>query len=271
MKFRKIKVENKRSSQKFEDESTYWTLILDNVEDLYTYLKHDSKCYYETLISLRREPTDKEFEYSNIRLDHLSSHREHTIGIVVRSKLFSQEEIVVLPHEVLGEIIQGKGKDMLHHIKNLGPIQISANGGWCGVSSFDELYSPKILEEIEKEDCALPSNSEPICTNYLVLENGNEVPPDFRKFVKEYFNLYDYRSIRLLKDKDPKWVVESIKLSQNIVFQTNAVDLNQIDSFMKIFTKIDKKGIYIRTNNKKDIVSHPLYEINSSKHNIVFI
>jgi len=68
-------------------------------------------------------------------------------------------------------------------------------------------------------------------------------------------------------------IMSGLNESDVIAMETTAVDTDQINKFMTIFSKLEDKTVLIKTDKKgqEKIKSNPLYNINLSKHKIIFI
>jgi len=262
MIFKKLRVK-KIQIDKFV-ENTSWVLYIDNLKDLTTYLLHDTKMFTRTLFTMGRD------DNNNIKTDHLSTIRERVLACVIETKNMVGER--ALPLEVVNEIINEKHTVMSKAISELGAIQINNLGGWSGVKPYNDLYEVEVLAEIHKDHVEFPIDEEPKPVQLLILENGKV--GDNNELLNKLSNLNFTNSFTIynLKDTDITWVTKNISLAEIIAFETQAVDLSQIDQFMQLFYSLPKsKVLYIKTNNKTDITSHKLFSENEKKHSINFI
>ena len=116
----------------------------------------------------------------------------------------------------------------------------------------------------------------------LIIENATSIEYEVRAFAQtlcskqlemnKYGSLENDtpKSIVSLKETDKKWVAASIMSSNKIVMKSELVDKYQIDEFMELFSKLENKEIYLRTNNTEVLKSHPLWKENNTKHKIEF-
>ncbi len=267
MKFRKIEVNNVPKSGTVQS----WYLIIDNQTDLITYLKIDTEFLWRSIESMMRDDSDGK---GNIRLDHLSAHREVHISYVIKNKLLSSEQSSeVTPVDVITSITTNKLENLLKILSSGDSIQIGMSGGYSNLSSFDEIWKPTILEKIEKDDCVFPIDKSPIIANVLIIENGSSIGKDVYNFADKLCDKAKKeipKTIKELKMKDSKWIASSIASSNKIVLKTNLVDNYQLDEFMKLFSVLPSKEIYIKTYNVEKLKEHTLWNLNNDKHKIVF-
>jgi hypothetical protein len=270
IKYKNIEYHGEYWRNKFNES---WFLLLTNHEEILKYMMHDMQMYVSTLKTMPRE-TETTSEYhvkGELRLDHLSYNREEPIGTFASMLRLISDKEEITADDVVGGIIHAKIEGFLQALK-IGTLQIKQKGAYCIHEYFMKDNDAKIIDEIIKEDCIFPNEYKPHKSKVLVLENDGRVDKDIEKYAYKIDKSYDgYNSITNLKDQDINWVIESIKLCQNIVFKTKAIHVDQIDKFMKLFSSIEKKNIHIKTENKETIINHELFEINNKIHKIKFI
>lgn len=282
MKFVKLKIKNSeynsQNSYWQNKFNIYWVLLLRTQEEVMKYMRLDAEMYSKSLLSMRREDKNstKDVEkHGNVRLDHLGSSREQVLGTYISCHVLGvDKDTVMWPHEILSDIVMGKGKALLSVVEN-SVIQINHAGGWCLHDAFVDMHKCEIIDELEKDSCTLPIDDKPIKTKVLILENGTTVSDSVESYGAKLSGQHSYgneylNTIRELKEKDSEWVAKSIAGSKIIVMETQAIDDAQLDSFMKLFSQLTDKKIHIRTSNKDVIKNHPLFTTNESLHTITF-
>ena len=251
-----------------------WFLLLTTKEDVLAYLRIDVERYLSALQGMQLKKCKEEREI-NVRLDHLSGNREVVIATALKFRMLAAKEgEKVYPILVINDVAVEKAKSMTHHLNVSGVVQINEAGGWCGHERFLEIHNAKIIERRPIEDGLIQfPQGDPLTGVVLILENDGHIDNNVYSQaleISEKRYKCDPSSIKNLKDKDQKWVAKSIANAAVIVTETRAVDPQQLNSMMKLFSKLQGKEIHIRTEFKETITGHPLFETNNQLHKVLF-
>jgi len=256
-----------------------WYLEIRNLQELLEYLEIDTKNFWNALRSMRRDDSDGK---GNIRMDHLSSTREVIIAHMIESRVHKGTADNLMPVDVISDIAANKLGVMMKMLDAGDIVHINSKGGYCNKKGFYETWNPTVIKQIEKDEIVFPIDTDPIKANVLIIENATSIEYEVRAFAQtlcskqlemnKYGSLENDtpKSIVSLKETDKKWVAASIMSSNKIVMKSELVDKYQIDEFMELFSKLENKEIYLRTNNTEVLKSHPLWKENNTKHKIEF-
>jgi hypothetical protein len=248
--------------------SIEWNLVIETVGDLLKYAQVDAERAYAALFRATRKPDNSGFEVS-----HIDDHRQQQVAQLLNIKIGAlQEGEKMYPIVELANVLDLKTKGMLNFIQKFGPVRVNEVGGYCGLQDYLMTWNGEILETIEKEDVGFPIEAEAINTEALILENQGHVNQSLYIGI-ETITGHKPKAITLMKEKDQKWVIESIMNAKTIGFESTFTDIEQIDKFMGLFLSMPKKRIIIKTYNgyKPVLTSHKLWEANNTKHEIIFL
>ena len=249
-----------------------WSLVIDNEQDLMQYHQHDAYCNMQSFISLEREPNG-----GGIKTSHLGAADTRSLSMVrmihaKQSTLAEGEKMY--PIIEVAKITDQKYLSMLKYILNYGAIRINPAGGWCGLSSFISTWNAEILEEVNKDSIGFPTDDDAIQADTIILENAH---PEYSGYVNRLAkdtitNCGTVAAIYNLKEVDKDYVFKCISNCKNVLIQSQLQDESQLESFMQMFQKFNKKNIYLvlDNENQKKVKTHKLFEQLSNIHNIVF-
>lgn len=104
----------------------------------------------------------------------------------------------------------------------------------------------------------------------LILENDITVEKTFINELKKYTSDVPFVLHALLLREAPE-LKAYINKAKKIAFQSSFVNPEQVNQLMYLFSKLPKKTVYIKTENRELLEQHPLYEVNASKHKIIYL
>jgi len=246
---------------KSQNTETFWQLVIDNVDDLYKYLKLDSHLYAEALIG----GSGSEYNEISLRADTLKRLNDF-------ASLSTPVGELVYPTTVMDNHVNKKGQAMFKAIQEGNVVHVNKAGGWN--YGFNDAI---ILQTIVKEDVQFPVDNQVRKASLLILENGSKGHEAelletlnvilSNEVMKDMYTLYQ---LNLL---DPKFVFESIVEAESIALETQALNLDQIERYMQLFSQLPtRKNVYIKTENINAFLGFwGLWEKNNEKHNIQFI
>lgn len=265
--------------------STGWHLILRTVEEVFEYMELDAELATRAMFALPE----------SIRKSHLEGGRECALNAMLQAKIISLKEgEKVYPHEVLSELIQGKGLAMCKQILNGEEIRVNQHGGWCTYDGFMRTWEEAtVIEEVEKDGCYFPNDLKPMETDVLFIENGERVPVQFENDVYKMVGM-DYKEwdvvnsnkplkktldntkkirykLTQLKLTDPEYTTQMIIKAKVVAFESQLVDDNQIDKMFQLFSALKDKHIIIRTTDEAKLKGHTMFENCNTRHKIEFI
>lgn len=290
MLFKQLKLENVPG---LKEPSIKWYMIIRTVEEVLQYMNIDSELMMNAMLAL---PENK-------AKSHLEGSRERVLDMAFYTEVFTCEQTNTKPNpmNVLNKLIRSKAEGMFTILKNKNFVLVQENGGYCPYEGYVETWNAEILDEVEKTDCYFPTDIQPMETDLLFLENSERVPVGFENDIKfdhlkqltgksydsnlwNSVNTNFTNGVYLRKEKapicyklnqlklrDPKFVATMITKAKIIAVQTHLADSLQLEKFMQLFSTLEKKIIYIRTSYVNELKSHPLFEINNSKHQLIFV
>lgn len=249
-----------------------WRMVIDNEADLTTYHHIDTQCNGEAFLGLERSKD------GDIVLSHTgpASTRQIVLQRLLHAKLqcLPQGEKMHPLFEVAA-ITDRKYLGMLKYITQFGAIQINEAGGYCGLESFIKTWNADILETIEKPDFGFPLEDAILTADTIILENshpewsGNYMEKRIREIITAPGKI---QTIYNLREVDHSYIFKSLSTCKNIVIESQIQDDAQVTDFMRLFSNLPTKNIYLffSTENVAKIKAHPLYLDNSQLHNINF-
>lgn len=273
MRFELISIKNFRSSKGLGLTSTVeehksWKLIIESYEDLIKYLKVDTSAYAEALLTLNKNST----------VSHLKAPREVMLNFAMEAAVMNTPEgKQVWPHDVLIDFIGKKSQSMLKCFQRLGKLMINENGSYSDYKGFLEIWKFDVVDVIIKDSTYFPNDSDAINKSILFLENAERVDIDFYRTISKLYNADcdTIGKIELLKEKDPKYVFQSIKNCEILAIKSEFLSDVQLDNIFSMFENLgfDKKTIIILSSEegKKRLISHKKYAINDCNHTIIFL
>lgn len=245
-----------------------WYMVLRSVEEVLGYLNVDAGLFAEALFTLNKNATKT----------HLAAPRERVLHISLLTAAITADGQPVFPHEVLQKLLSGKAKSMLSLLMRGEFINVNNCGGYCGHKSFCETWEAEVIDEIEKPTTYLPQDAVDDLTKgeVLFLENAERTDIDLIRAIDNNWHRQDqkfYHKIEMLKEQDPKFILESIKGHKTIAMKSNLMDSNQITNMMRLFASddVEPKEVIIMTEFQNELTTHELWAFNNSKHNIKFI
>lgn len=244
---------------------TQWRLVIDNYTDLQNYHELEVENNFHAFLSLNRKGNELVLpENPTIRAIGLQRILDARITSCPKGEK-------MYPFIEVAEITDSKLISMSKAI-NISPIQVNEAGGYCFLDSFIKTWDAEVLEEIEKKDFGFPIEDEILKTNTIILENSpTEKNSLLEGIIKEKIeNIGVVKTIFNLKNIDIDYVFKCLQITSNIIIESQLMDDNQIDSFMKLFLNLEPKNIYLFLNeeNVAKIKSHCLFVKNNNLHKI---
>ncbi len=243
-----------------------WHVVIDNLEDLFKYAKLDVELYTQAYLNTHKTSEGK-FEVS-----HENDTRVQVVATMMNIRIAGTPEgQKIYPLVELADIMDKKTLAMAKLIDRVGAIRINEVGGYCGYDSFVETWNAEVLQTIVKDTVGFPIESDALNAKTLILEN-QRVSSTFKKEV-EAITGDTAACIDALKEKDLTWVMKSIHNAHTIAFETQLQDMQQLDNFMELFTKLPRKRIIISLSEwrRPKLLGHHLWETNEARHEIILI
>lgn len=243
-----------------------WHLVIDNMADLFKYAKLDAELYTQAFLNTTKTSEGK-FEVA-----HENDTRTQVVATMLNIRIMGTPEgEKIYPLVELASIMDKKTLAMAKLIERDGAIRINEVGGYCGYDSFVETWNAEVIQEIVKDTVGFPIESDALTAKTLILEN-QRVSSTFKKEVEEITG-DTAACIDSLKEKDITWVMKSIHNAHTIAFETQLQDMQQLDSFMELFTKLPRKRIIISLSEwrRPRLLGHSLWETNTARHEIILI
>lgn len=249
MKFIKLRLHNVPQKGTVEE----WRMVIDNLPDLEKY--HDLDAYLHATALVDVEGSKH----------HAISHRGIAIAQMIESKHAGS------PISIVANLTDGKYLGMERQILKGNTLTISNGGSWCLLDGYISTWNAEVLATIEKDDIGFPVDEDVINADTIILENSDRSIP-----FKNLYNIVGEGTVAAicnLKQIDLSYVIKAINNCKNVFIESQLIDDNQIDDFMKLFSTVKRKKIYLSLTEggKEKIKSHPLFEKNSEIHNIVFL
>lgn len=233
-----------------------WYLYIDNVTDLLKYQEYDTKLFVNSMKSLP----------DSFKKTHIRGSREWALYMQMQC---SRDEHISPIKECI-KLVSSKYQGMLE-ILSKGPILVHEKGSYSPLS-FIKIWNCEVIETLEKDSLYFPSDKVFSKTELLFLENDEVVPANFLLKVRKLLDwTNDYKCLQQLKLQDPKRILKSIENAKSIAIQSAFTDKVQIDTFLELFNKVNRKTIYIETLYAEDLTSRPLYNKVKELHDIHFI
>lgn len=289
MLFRKLHIERTPDSKV---PVIKWYMILQTFEDVIRYTEIDSDLTVRALFTLP----------DSITKSHLDGGRERVLATMLQCAAYKAKDgEKVYPIDVVGDLIRGKAKSMLSLISSGHEILVQQIGSYCPYDGYVDTWDARVIDEIIKDDLAFPIDEKPIVTDLLYIENGERVPVSLEHEVDRMLgvswgsingwettrNLNQHRlstneSVSLsgkpikykltnLKLVDPLYIQAMISKARVIAFESQLADKMQIDDMLKLFSKLSRKKIIIKTPYKDELTSNQLFEACNQIHEIIFI
>ncbi len=268
MLFRKIH----HPATQYDKAHDVWYMIIKTDEELLRYADLDGEMMAQAYVAL---PT-------NLEKSHLTGTKERVINQVLQNAVaMAKPGEKVWPLQAINHFQNKKIMGMHKYIQSTGPIQVGQRGGWCGAESFLRSWPNAVVtEEVERPDMRFPSEVKAYETDLLYLENAERVGLDFSRAVdaavgydRNTWNLINRERLVIseLKLKDTAWVAGMVGMAKTVAIETQMADPAQADSFMKMFSVMDRKTIYIRTGDEQGLRSHRFFPLCNDRHDIKFI
>ena len=281
MLFRKLRIESTPDSKEPVER---WYMIVRTIEDVLAYTKINASLFYDALKALPDSITKSHLDGARERLLHMT--------FSAQIEIHGKKNIDVLG--AMDKLVADKARNMIKHVLNGDYILIQQHGGYCSYKGFMETWNPKITDEVEKENCYFPSDTQVIETDLLFIENGERVPVQFERDVmglvginfnndtiinSERFKRYNSSAptgkivykLALLKLRDPEFTAKMIVKAKSVAVETHLADVAQFDKMMGLFASLSDKTIYIKTDYRDQLTSHALYNTCNDKHKIIFV
>jgi hypothetical protein len=249
MKFVKLRLHNVPQKGTIEE----WRMVIDNLSDLGKY--HDLDAYLNATALVDVEGSKH----------HAISQRGSAISRMIELKHEGS------PVCIVAEMTDKKYLGMERHILKGNTLAISNGGSWCLLDGYISTWNAEVLATIEKDDIGFPVDEDVINAETIILENSDKSIP-----FKNLYNIVGDGTVAAicnLKQIDVAYVLKAINNCKNVFIESQLIDDNQIDDFMKLFSTVKRKNIYLSLTDggKEKIKSHCLFEKNSEIHNIVFL
>lgn len=249
-----------------------WRLVIDNEADLKSYHNFDIKCNGEAFLGLERGKD------GGIVLSHygMASTRHTVLHQLLQLKLNTLKEgEKMYPIGEVANITNKKYLGMLKCISLFGAIQINEAGGYCDLKSFIKTWDADVLETIEKADFGFPLEDQIMAADTIILENshpswnGNYMEGKINNVIKSPGKV---QTIYNLREIDHRYIFKSLSTCKNIVIESQIQDDAQVTDFMRLFSKLQPKNIYLFFSNDNiiKIKQHPLFYENEKLHNLYF-
>ncbi len=104
----------------------------------------------------------------------------------------------------------------------------------------------------------------------LILENDVSLEKNFISELRKHTPEEPFiLNALLLREKET--LSKYINKAEKIAFKSSFVHTEQLNMIMVLFNKLSKKMVFIKTDNREILESHPLYKENSNKHEIIYI
>jgi hypothetical protein len=263
MKFVKIlypKVPNKKGP------ATEWRCIISNYSDLHAYANFEGHLISRAFLQLERT--------SEGRFDAAHARDKKTGALATLLNLRAErlkEGETFRPIIEMSKIHSSKMESMSRILSTGEAICINAAGGFCGLDGFLEQWNASIIETVEKDDQGFPVDNEAMNAVTLILENQDNPNRRFVRIVEERTGTKT-EVLANMKEKDNKWVFQSIRNAKTIAFSSTFDDRLQIADFLEAFLHIPRKQVIIGYwNDLDDLTKHPLYEKAAALHNVELV
>jgi hypothetical protein len=104
----------------------------------------------------------------------------------------------------------------------------------------------------------------------LVLENDATAEKTFINELKKVTSEEPYILVALLW-RNETTLIHYLKMAEKVAFKSSFYNEEQVNLLMEIFSKLQRKTVYIKTDNKVALEKHSLYKANSIKHEIIYL
>ena len=258
-----------------EGKHIQWNLVIDNEVDLMKYLNLNINNIFYSYLYINKDTIDviKNSSYIDLEknLEKFNLNQiELSIAKILSSKIYSTEENTTFqPMFTIADYLDKKAIGMLKALK-YDNLLIKENGGYSLMKNYFNIWNCTILEEIHKNDFGFPIEKEIIKTDILIIENAPMIDKSFLNSIKEKYHKKSIGYIVNLKQADQNYLFKCLQHSQIICTQTEALDIEQVDNFIKMFLLLKDKTVLIKTSieGKERIISNDLY--NKLSHSISF-
>lgn len=256
-------------------ESTYWKLVLSNLDEFHAWCEYDATANAYAFLSLAGKNQDSKGDYTH--LGGLSGREQGLATAIHLATRTAEQGTKVHPIIEVSKITDLRQRGILKALMKGLTVGINENGiSWCPLDSFMKIWDCEIIETIEKEGFSFPIDETAISADILILENA-----PFEGFRKNWleelaqtaFGKKKCQIIFNLAEKDERFVFKSIAASKNIFIQSEFQDEQQVSSFAKAFLSIERKNICLSTDKegKRRIESHMLYKKICEQHELTII
>lgn len=200
--------------------------VISNKEELHKYLIEIAKHRITNRITNWLHNRDSDKQIEQIY--HLKQVGAiELVGIMLRDLQNSTEKF----------ILQGK------------TLVFNENGGYCFLDENIKILDWKFLLE---------------CKDVVVLENASIIEEDVKDYCED--NNLDFLELTNLNSFTLEEIFYYCSNAKTIIFQTQAVDLNQLDNLLKLVEKLQPKEVIIINSE-----SFPTHRKELSKHNLKII
>lgn len=274
-RFEKLSVKNINTCNTNKpQEFISWGLIISDLKQLGEYHSYDVKASYNAFMTLERSTNkDAAFAYSTAHLSLRATGIAQYLNCRIMTN--SMKGIRTVPLIELSKMSGDKYFAMQKCIIQGQAVRILEHGSYCDYDSFKRAWDTTVLETVDKPDFGFPVGKEVLTAQTICLENGGQGIGDNSHLSyasKLGFNSGTIATIFNLREQDMSYVFKCLEQAKNIIIPSLFVDEGQINGFMKMFTTLPSKNVYIISNPDRfeAIKNHPLYPINNTIHIISF-
>lgn len=104
----------------------------------------------------------------------------------------------------------------------------------------------------------------------LILENDISVEKTFISELRKYTSEEPF-ILQAILWRDLDVLLKYINTAEKIAFKSMFGHPEQVNQLMELFSNLPKKTVYIKTDYREVLEEHPLYEVNASKHKIIYL
>lgn len=246
-----------------------WMLLIDNEVVLEKFYSHEAHLNITTLMGME---VDND---GHVALGHTGAQsvRAITIQRWLSLKQITANGEKVYPIIEIAKMTDEKYLTMYELIGDGGTILVNSSGGYSDYNGFIKTWDGEILEEIEKPDFGFPVDDDVIKADTIVLENSHR---DYKSIdnglIKRIPQAGIVAGLYNLKEIDRGYVMKCLENCKNVVIQSTLMDNEQLDGFMKMFTLLSPKQVYLTIygNGMSKLKLHSLWNTVSNKHTIIF-
>lgn len=223
-----------------------WVLSISDEEQILPYMLNETKLNMNDYFEIQSVPTPRKEIITKL------------VDLGVQSIPQGQK---MYRHEIITSYGEKKMEGMKRCLNRLGELWINELGG------YRDAFDTPVLAVVTSSRLQFPRSDMVLVGDVLFLENGASVDQDF-------YNAYKgtdiSNTITSLREIDLDWLVKCINNHQTIAIQTQALDYDQVDKFMKLFSNLHTKTIILKANPDA-ITGHPLYTVCEKIHNVIFV